>query len=90
MDVHLGHGEEKGLLAANALLQGTGVEIDAVADLGDAQIDLTNAGGEGLRLEAVGMSEALLGSFVGLCLEDGGAFLSHGFVEQEAETFGEA
>ena len=35
------------------------------------------------------MPETLVGSLVRLCLKDGGAFLAHGFIEEEAKAFGE-
>ena len=90
MHIHLGHSEKESLFAADALLQSAGIKVDAIADLGNAEFDLTDAGSEGLGLEPIGVSEAFLGALVRLCLKDGRALLAHGFVEKEAETFGEA
>ena len=43
-----------------------------------------------LEFEAIGLALPGFGAFVGLGLERLGAFLAHGFIDQEAEAFGEA
>jgi len=58
--------------------------------LEDAELYGAQPGGEGLGFEAVGAAQALLTTLVGSGLEDGGAFLHHGFVDGQAEAFGKA
>ena len=90
LDIHFGQGQHERLLAANALFQGAGIEVQAAPDLRDAELNGTDAGGEGLRFEAVGVALAGFGAFVGLGLQGLRAFLAHGFVDQEADAFGQA
>lgn len=90
LDVHFGHGEFEGLLGADAFFQGAGIEIRFAPDLRHAESDGTNAAGEGFRFVAVGVTFAGVGAFVGLSLEHLMAFDAHGFVDQEAQAFGEA
>ena len=52
--------------------------------------DGADAAGEGLGFGAVGVALAGVGAFVGLGLKDCMAFDAHGFVDEEAEAFGEA
>lgn len=81
LDIHFGHGEHEGLFAAHAFLEGVGIEVDAVAHLGDAQFDLADTGGEEFGFEAVGTTETFLAPLVGLGFENGGAFQTHGFIK---------
>src|ERR1035438_6914201 len=90
LDIHFGQGQHEGLLAAHALFQGAGIEVQAAPDLRDLELDGTDAGVEGFGFEAVGVALAGFGAFVGLGLEGLRAFLAHGFVDQEADAFGEA
>jgi len=90
LDVHFGHGEFEGLLGADAFLQGAGIKVRFAPDLRHAKGDGTNAAGERFRFVAVGVTFAVIGAFVGLGLEDLMAFDAHGFVDEDAEAFGEA
>jgi hypothetical protein len=60
------------------------------ADLRDAEGDGSETAVEGFRFIPVGVAFACFGALVGLCLEDILAFDAHGFVDEEAKTFGEA
>jgi len=77
LDVHLGDGELEGPLAADAALDGLGVELDA-AGLGDAELKRPGAGEDGLLLEPVGVSPSRLGALVRRGSEGGLAFGEHG------------
>jgi hypothetical protein len=90
LHVHFGHGEFEGLLGAEAFSEGGGVEVGFAADLRDAEGDGTDAAGEGFGFIAVGVTFAGFGAFVGVGLEDVMAFEAHGFVDEEAQAFGEA
>ena len=90
LDIHLRHCQHEGLLATDAFFEGGGIETDAVAHLGDAELDGPHAGVEGLGLEAIGGSQTPFTTLVRLGLEDGRTLLEHGLVEQEAQAFGEA
>ena len=90
LDIHFGQGQFEGLFAADALFQGAGIELDLPADLRDTELDGADAGVESLGFEAVGVALAGLRAFVGLGLEGLRAFLTHRFVDQEADAFGEA
>ena len=90
LDVHFGHGEFEGLLAADPFFQGAGVEVGFATDLGHAEGDGADAAGEGLGFVAVGVAFTGVGALVGLGLEDLMAFDAHGFVDENAEAFGEA
>ena len=67
-----------------------GVELQAGTDLGDLEGDGPDPGGEGLGLEAVGLSLACGSALIGLGLEDDGAFAAHGFIDEEADALAEA
>ena len=88
LDIHLGQSKHEGLFAAGSLFQSTGVKLHAVANLGDAQMDGADTGGKGFGLEAIGAPEPILATLVGAGLKDGGAFLNHGFVDEQAQAFG--
>jgi hypothetical protein len=90
LDIHFGHGEFEGLLGAEAFFQGAGIEVGFAPDLRHAEGDGADAAGESLGFIAVGVTFAGVGAFVGLSLEDVLAFDAHGFVDEEAESFGEA
>lgn len=74
-DVHLGDGKGEGAFAADAALQGLGVEriallVVVVAGLWDLQRNPADAGGERLGLEPVGVAAAFGGALVGGGAED--------------------
>jgi hypothetical protein len=90
LDVHFSQRQFKGLLAAQAFVQGLWIEVDVPAYLGYGEGDRTQAGGESFVLEAVGVALTSVGPLVGLGLEDLGAFLAHGFIDEQLEAFGES
>ena len=90
LNVRLGQGNFEGLLAADALVEGGGIELQATADLRDIQGDAPHASGEGLVLVAVGVAEAGLRTLVGFGSQGGRALANHGLVDEEADAFGEA
>ena len=90
LDVHFGEGQFERLLAADALFQGAGVEVDVAPDLRDAELNGADAGVEGFGFEAVGVALAGFGALIGLGLEGLGALLAHGLVDEQADAFGEA
>ena len=90
LDVHFSHGEFERLLGADAFFQGAGIEFRFTPDLRDAEGDGADAAGEGFGFVAVGVALAGVGALVGLGLEDMMAFDAHGFVDEDAEAFGEA
>jgi hypothetical protein len=89
LDIHFGDGQFEGLLAADAFLEGGGIEVQIAAHWGDLELDGTTAGGEGLGFEAIGVAKAGLGAFIGLGLEGVGSFLAHGFIDEPPDAFGE-
>ncbi len=90
LDIHFGHGQFEGLLGAEAFFQGAGIEGGLAPDLRHAEGDGADAAGEGFGFVAVGVTLAGVGALVGLGLEDVMALDAHGFVDQEAQAFGEA
>ena len=82
MDVHFGQGQFEGLFAADALLEGGGIEVQIAAHLGDLELDGTASGDEGFGLETIGVAEAGVGPFIGLGLEGLETFLGHGFIDE--------
>ena len=90
LDIHFGHGEFEGLLGAEAFFQGAGIEGGLAPDLRHAEGDGADTAGEGFGFVAVGLALAGGGALVGLGLEDLMAFDAHGFVDEEAQAFGEA
>ena len=90
MNVHFGQGEFEGLFTANALLEGGGIEAQIAAHLGDLELDGTAPGEEGFGFETIGVAEAGVSAFIGLGLKGLGTFLGHGFIDEEADAFGEA
>jgi hypothetical protein len=90
LDVHFGQGKFESLLGTDAFFQGAGIEVGVAPDLRDAEGDGADAAGEGLGFVAVGVTLACVGAFVGLGLEDLMAFDAHGFVDEDADPFGEA
>ena len=90
LDIHFGHGELERLLGTNAFFQGAGIEGGFAADLRDAKGDGADPAGEGLGLVAVGVAQPGGGAFVRLGLEDLMAFDAHGFIDENAQAFGEA
>ncbi len=90
LDIHFGQGQLEGLLAADAFFEGAGIEVQIAAHLRDLELDRAKAGDEGLGFEAVGVALAGISAFVGQGLERLGTFLAHGFVDEQADTLGEA
>lgn len=90
LDIHFGQGQFEGLLGADALFQSAGIELGFATNLRHAEGDGTDAAGEGLGFVAVGVTLASVGAFVGLGLENLMAFDAHGFVDEQADAFGEA
>ena len=90
LDVHFGHGEFEGLFGAEAFLQGAGIKVGFTPDLRHAEGDGADAAGEGFGFVAVGVTFTGVGALVGLGLEDLMAFEAHGFVDEQAQAFGEA
>ena len=90
LNVHFGQGEFEGLFTADALLQGGGIEAQIAPHLGDLELDGTAPGEEGFGFETIGMAQAGVSAFIGLGLKGLGTFLGHGFIDEEADAFGEA
>jgi len=89
LHVHLGDGQLQCPLAADALLQGRGVELDAPG-LRDRQGEGTEPGVEGLGLEPVGVAGTLLGPLVGHRPEGVRSFELHDLVEQDGDGLSHA
>ena len=90
LNVHFGQSDFEGLFAADALVEGGGIELQATADLWDIKGDAPQARGEGFVLVAVGVAEAGLRTLVGFGSQGGGALTDHGFVDEEADALSEA
>ena len=90
LDIHLGEGEQEGFFAAGSFFESTGIKIHAVADLRNTEQKGANAGGEGFGFESIGTPQAILATLVGAGLQDGGAFLNHGLVDEQAQALGKA
>jgi len=89
LDVHLGHGQLQRPLAAEPLLQGRGVELDAPC-LGHGQRERPDPCLDGLGLEAVGVPLAVVAALIGPGPEHGGPLQLHDLVEQDPEGVGQA
>jgi len=63
LDIHFGAGQFEGLLAADALLEGGGIEVQIAAHLGDLKLDGPTAGSQGFGFEAIGVAEPSIGAF---------------------------
>jgi len=90
LDIHFSQGEFEGLFGANAFFQGAGIEGGFAADLWDAKGDGPNPAGERFGFVAVGIAEACVRPFVRLSLEDLMPLDAHGFIDEQAQAFGEA
>ena len=90
LDVHFGQGQFEGLFAADALLEGGGIEVQIAAHLRDLELNGTTAGDEGFGFETIGVTQAGVGAFIGLGLEGLGTLLAHGFIDEQADALGEA
>ena len=90
LDVHFGQRQFEGLLAAQALFQSGRIERHPIANLRNAEGDGGHAGGDRLGFEAIGVALAGVGAFVWARLKDLIALQAHGFVDEEADAFGEA
>ena len=66
LHIHFGQGQFEGLFAADALLEGGGIEVQIAAHLRDLELNGTAAGDEGFGLETIGVAQAGVGAFVGL------------------------
>ncbi len=89
LDIHFCQRQLEGLFAADAFFQGVGIELQIATHLRDFELNGADAGGEGFGFEAVGVTLAGVGAFVGLGLERVAAFLAHGFIDEQADAFGE-
>ena len=89
LHVHLGQGQLQGPFAAFAPFERRRIELDA-AGLRHLQVQLAEAAGDGLGLEAVGIAASRFGALVGSGAEHRGAFELHGFVEEGFECLGHA
>jgi hypothetical protein len=89
LDVHFGEGEQESLFGAAAFFEGTGVPVQFAADLGDIELEVADASGEGFVFKTVGVAGAEDGALVGMSLEGVRTLLKHGLVDEEAEAFGE-
>src|SRR6266704_3317060 len=90
LNIHFGQCQLEGLFAADAFIQGGGIEVQITAHLWNLELDRADASGEGLGFVAIGVALAGVSAFVGLGLERVRAFLAHGFIDEEADAFGEA
>ena len=90
LDIHLGEGEQEGFFAAGSFFESAGIKIHAVADLRNTEQEGANTGGEGFGFESIGTPQAILATLVGAGLQDGGAFLDHGLVDEQAQALGKA
>ena len=90
LHIHFCPGEFAGLLGADALFEGAGMEGGFAPHLRPAEGDGTDAAGAGLGLVAVGVALARVGALAGLGLEDLMTVDAHRFVNEPAEAFGEA
>ena len=90
LDIHFGDGQFEGLLAADALLEGGRIEVQISAHLGDLELDGPTTRGERFGFKTIGVAEAGIGAFIGPGLKGLGAFLAHGFINEQADAFGEA
>jgi hypothetical protein len=88
--IPFGQGQFKGSLAAHTFVPGAGIEGNAAADLGNGEGNRADTSIERFGFEAVGVSGAGVGAFVGLRLEDLGAFLRHSFIDEQTKSLGEA
>ena len=90
LDIHLGEGEQEGFFAAGSFFESAGIKIHAVADLRNTEQEGANTGGEGFGFESIGTPQAILTTLVRAGLQDGGAFLDHGLVDEQSQALGKA
>ena len=90
LDIHLGEGEQEGFFAAGSFFESAGIKIHAVADLRNTEQEGADTGGEGFGFESIGTPQAILATLVGAGLQNGGAFLDHGLVDEQAQALGKA
>jgi len=81
-------GDAKGLFGAHAVVQGAGVEAGTFTDLRDVKGGGAGPCVDGLGLVAVAVAIAALGSLVALGVEHLGAFVAHGFIDEQAYALG--
>jgi hypothetical protein len=86
LDIHFGNGQFEGLLAADAFLKGGRIEVQISAHLGDLELDGPTASGERFGFKTIGVAEAGIGAFIGPGLKGLGAFLAHGFINEQADV----
>jgi len=88
LEIHLGEGEMERALTAQSLLEGAGIKI-SVPHLRDVELHFTDAGLDGLGLEAVGLATAFRRTLIRCGTEE---FFTLGLnrgVENDANQFGE-
>ena len=90
LDIHFSQGKKESLFAAGTFFQGTGIKMDTITDLGNAQFDGADSGGQSFGFEAIGSTKSLVAALVRAGLEDGTTLLDHGLVNKEAKAFGES
>ena len=90
LDVHFCDGEFEGTFAAETFFESGGIEGNIAPDLRHGEADVAEASGDGFGFEAVGVALAGGGAFVGLSLENLGAFELHGVIGEDAKGFWEA
>ena len=90
LNVHFGQGQFEGLFAADALLEGGGIEVQVATHLRDLKLDGTATRDEGFGFKAIGVAEPGVGAFIGVGLEGLGTLLAHGFIDEQPDAFGEA
>jgi hypothetical protein len=92
LHVHLGDGQLERPFAADAAFERGRVEalgtLGQTADLRYAEVDLADASGDPLGLEAVREAAALLRALVGAGLEERRAFQLHGLVHEDLQRAG--
>ena len=89
LDIHFRHGQEESLVCARITLQCRGIKLYVAADLRNVEAEGPQGCVKGSRLKAIGIALSGGGALVGFCVEDGGAFQKHGFVEEDLEDLRE-
>ena len=94
LDVHLGDGDRHRPLAADTALErprveGTALVVAETPGLGNPQIDVADAGLEGLRLELVGIALTIGGSLMRLGFKGLLALDLHGMIHERGEDLGD-
>lgn len=90
LDIQLLQGEFEGLFAAHAIVWGVGVEAGISTELRDVEGDEIVPCVDGLGLVAVAVAIGGFGALVGLGVENLGAFVAHGSIDEQPGALGEA